>query len=116
MAYKYDYIPIKKSECPCRKIFSIGSKTYILEFKYNTTGDFFTLGIYDNDTEELLYVTKLVYGASIINAKIKGLDLEYVVIPMNLDDLFSDLTIADQTVNAENLGITVNLYFNEQII
>jgi hypothetical protein len=115
MTYEFDYIPISKSECPVSKYMTLDNVVYIFSFFYNTYSDTFSVVIKDAD-ENVLYSTRLTYGANLINAVVNGLDLIYAFIPMNLDDLFTELQIDDQTVNGDNMGNTVNLYYNGRSI
>ena len=109
--YTYDYLPITKEECPVSKLFAVGETVYIFEFIYNDYSDTFSVILKDTD-ENILYSTRLTYWAAFVNALVDALDMAFVMVPVNLDDIFTDYKISDQTVNGENLGKTVQIYFN----
>jgi hypothetical protein len=113
--YQFDYIPITSAECPVSKYLALNNVIYIFDFSYNAYSDTVSVVIKDAD-ENILYSSRLTYGANIINAVVKDLDLFYIFVPVNLDDLFTELQIDDSVVNAANLGDTVQLYYNGRTV
>jgi hypothetical protein len=108
MAIEFDYLPLTHSEVPVQKTFTIGN-TYVFEFYYNTSHDFYTMYIRDED-ENLLYTTKVVYGNSLYHAVVDGLELSQDIIPFDIQDLISEKSIANDSVNSENLDNPVRIY------
>jgi len=111
MNYQFEYLPVTHAECPVSKIFTVGESVYTYEFKHNARHDFYTLTIKDAD-DVTLYTTKIVYGCPIVHAIVDGLEIDFDIVALNLDDIFTPYRIADTTVNKTNLDTTVRLYID----
>ena len=108
MPINLTYIPVTYSEIPVQKTFTVGN-TYVFEFFYNETYDFFTMYIRDED-ENLLYTTRVVYGNSLYHAVVDGLELDSFIVPFDIQDIISEFSIDNTDVNSENLDDPVRLY------
>ena len=74
--YNFQYLPIKASEVPIAKTYTIGTSTYIFSFTYNSRFDFYTVVISDLDNN-ILFSTKIVYGEQLYDALVDGLRRSY---------------------------------------
>lgn len=106
------YLPITTSEIPVQKTFTLGN-TYIFEFYYNETYDFFTMYIRD-ENENLLYTCKVVYGNSLYHAVVDGLELNQLIVPFDIQDIISTKSIENTRVNYNNLDNPVRLYLADE--
>ena len=115
--YTFQYLPILPSEMPISKTFTIGTTSYIFRFYYNARNDFYSVVISDV-TGKILYSSKIIYGQKLYDAVVTGLVIDYEIIPIDLEDVFSDVGIdnSKQAVNASTLGSSVKLYYNGSII
>ena len=55
-----DYLPYTAEEIPVKKIFILDETEYTYQVNYNSTLDFYTLYILDNE-DNILFTNKLVY-------------------------------------------------------
>ena len=108
MPISLEYLPLEFAEIPVEKTFTFPGGTYLFEFHYNDTYDFFRVKIKDED-DNVLYIAKLVYGGSVYHAVVDGLELEQTIVPFNIQDLLSAGAIDTDDVNSTTLG-TVRLY------
>ena len=109
MSVELEYLPITFDEMPVEKNFTIGLLTYTFLFQYNTTYDFFTMTIKD-ENENILYITKLVYGSSLYHAVVDDLEIEQLLYCFNMDDLLTTKQLGYDNVDADNLDNPVRLY------
>lgn len=101
-----NYIPIEKEEIPQRFQIDLASDTFTLEVNYNTTGDFFTIDLYDENDEPIVIGEKLVLGIplwqDIANSNLPAPTL----IPL-------DESGQEDRITYENFGETVFLYIDD---
>lgn len=109
MSISIEYMPITFDEIPVQKNFTIGQNTYAFLFQYNKTYDFFTMTIKDED-DNILYVTKLVYGSSLYHAVVENLELSQLLYAFYIDDLLTDKKLGYTAVNSDNLDNPVRIY------
>jgi len=112
MPINLTYLPLTASEVPVQKTFTIGN-TYVFEFWYNETYDFYTMYIKDED-ENLLYTCKVVYGSSLYHAVVDGLELNKLIVPFDIQDIISSKSIENTSVNSDNLDNPVRLYLIDE--
>ena len=84
-----EYLPVQHSEMPVRKEFEIDGTRYLVDFDYNTRGDFYTATIRNGD-EDVLYSGKLTYLSNLINGPVEGLAITSRIIPLNLGDVIRE--------------------------
>ena len=115
--YNFQYLPIKASEVPIAKTYTIGTSTYIFSFTYNSRFDFYTVVISDLDNN-ILFSTKIVYGEQLYDALVEGLTIDFSIIPISLDDMFSTIPVPKeyQAINAATLDNKVRLYYNATVV
>lgn len=103
----YDYIDINKSELPERFEIDLADETFLLQFNYNETGDFFTVDLYGIGDEEdpmpIVYGEKLVLGRPLWE-NITSDDIPApTLMPL-------DIGMEADRITFENLGVSVFLY------
>lgn len=115
--FNIDYLPIKPSETPIKKTFTINNDSYVFLFTHNARFDFYSVIIMDLE-ENVLYSNKITYGQTLNDFEIPGLELDYKILPFDIDDFFTEdpLPASARVVNSSTLDNTVRLYFNGQII
>ena len=84
------YMPLQHEELPVQKAFRIDGNNYIFHFDYNTTGDFYTLQIID-DNGNPIYTSKLTYLENAIHDVVSGLDLKRKIVPLNISDAMKNI-------------------------
>ncbi|MFP7414366.1 phage baseplate plug family protein [Priestia filamentosa] len=57
-----DYVPIEKNRLPERFEIDLAGDTFVFQFNYNKTYDFFTVDLYDYKQNPLVIGEKLVLG------------------------------------------------------
>jgi hypothetical protein len=102
-----EYLDLLGTEIPVQKTYEFSGQTYIFFFKKNDLG-FFTVEVYDVNTEEFLYSNKLVYGQPIMDSKLAP--FEDLITPLNLGVVTTGQGITD--INSETLGNDIKLYTN----
>jgi hypothetical protein len=101
------FLPIDTTEIPISIIYKLSNELYEFRFFHNSREDFITVEIWKD--EDLLHSNKLVYGNNIL----KGFNqIPFAIIPLTYDDLYSQ-GYSDKIVTLENLGNTINLYFDD---
>lgn len=108
---KFTSIPLSFDELPVQKTITLNGQDYILEAEWNDVGEFCVL-TFRNLSYEVLFITKIVYGNSVMPFEIGGLPFEVVLIPANLDDLYSD-SITER-ITPSNLGTSVELFVGKR--
>lgn len=103
----YDFIDINKSELPERFEIDLADETFLLQFNYNETGDFFTVDLYGIGDEEdpfpIVYGEKLVLGRPLWE-NITSDDIPApTLMPL-------DIGMEADRITFENLGVSVFLY------
>lgn len=104
------YLPVSASELPVSKVFTLGSQEIEFVFRENTRAGFITLELKKEGI--LIQTLKLCYGHSLF--QIKRADVPFAVLPLTEDDLYQE-GFSDVPVNAETLGKTVFLYFEDGV-
>jgi len=107
MSITLEFLPLDSDELPVEKIFTF-DKQYIFRFRKNDSHDRIYCEIRDTD-DNILYTTRLIYGANLIHAMVENLDISDPLVPFNIDDLVTDGEIEDTTVEPDNLS-RVKLY------
>lgn len=111
MAIELDYMPLESEELPVEKIFDLGNE-YTFEFIYNERIDRITMYIKDED-DNILYSTLIVYGSKLYHAVVDGIDIDQNIYAFDINDLLTEFTIENTSVNFENIG-TVKLYLIDE--
>lgn len=107
MSITLEFLPIDDDELPVEKIFTF-DKQYIFRFRKNESHDRIYCEIRDTD-DNILYTSRLTYGANLIHAVVENLDIDDPLVPFNIDELITDNEIDDTTVEPDNLE-RVKLY------
>jgi len=107
MSITLEFLPLDESELPVEKIFTF-DKQYVFRFRKNESHDRIYCEIRDTD-DNILYTTRLTYGANLIHAIVKNLDIDDFITPFDIDDLVTDNEIDDMEVTPENLD-RIKLY------
>ena len=107
MSITLEFLPLDESELPVEKIF-IFDKQYIFRFRGNESHDRVYCEIRNTD-DEVLYTTRLTYGANLIHAVVENLDIEESITAFDIDDIVTDAEIEDMEVTPENLD-RIKLY------
>ncbi|PJZ24608.1 hypothetical protein CH352_14415 [Leptospira hartskeerlii] len=97
-----EYLPISSSEIPIEKDFTIG-ETYSFRFLYNERSDFYTCTILDSDAN-ILFTTKICYARELIDAKIEGLEINRLIIPLNPQEIEQSRVLQGQIANKKMFG------------
>lgn len=106
MAIVSEYLDIVGADVPVQKTYEFGGKTYLFDVKYNDTEAFFTIEIYDINTNTFLFSNKIVYGQPLIDSKLAP--FQDTIIPLNLDYLKSGN--GTREITKETLGNEIKLY------
>ena len=103
----YDFIDINKSELPERFEIDLADETFLLQFNYNETGDFFTVDLYGIGDEEDAF--PIVYGEKLVLGRPLWENITSDDIPApTLMPL--DIGMEADRITFENLGVSVFLY------
>ena len=102
-----EYLPLLSDELPVSKIFTFGTELYNFTFRKNVLHDRIYCEIRNLD-DLLLYTTRLVYGNNVIHAVVDGLEINNIIVPFYIEDLFTD-KILEHELTSQNLD-TVKLY------
>lgn len=105
----YNYIPISQEELPVEKEIDLGDNTYKMLFSYNDRGDFYTVEIRSLE-DELLLISKLVYGRDALKPLIDGLPDDIKVVPLNLFDIGTSEPVTETQVIKEYFSQQVKVY------
>lgn len=97
-----EYLPISASEIPIEKDFTVG-ETYSFRFLYNERADFYTCTILDSNANILL-TTKICYARELIDAKVEGLAVNRLIIPLNPQEIEQSRILQGQIVNKKMFG------------
>lgn len=62
-----DYIPVDKEDIPEQFEIDLADDTFILQFNYNETGDFYTVDLLDFDQEPIVLGEKLILNQPLWN-------------------------------------------------
>ncbi len=101
MAIQLEYLPLTGAELPVSKIFTVGEESYTFIFRKNTRHDRIYCEIRDSD-DNILYTTRLIYAANILNAVVDGLTMDDPIRPFNLNEIMTK-RIIDTEVTPDNL-------------
>lgn len=66
-----DRILIEKSQIPYRFSISLNANTFLLEVRYNSERDLFTIGLYDSEAN-LLCIEPIIYGSELFKQHYKA--------------------------------------------
>lgn len=100
------YIPIEKEELPESFEIDLANETFILEFNYNETGDFFSVDLFDLNENPIVIGEKLILGVPLWE------DLQNANLPApTLVPL--DESKKETRITHENFGVTVFLYIDD---
>lgn len=102
MSITLNFLPLDREELPVEKIFTF-DKQYVFRFRENVSSERIYCEIRDTD-DNVLYTTRLTYGANLINAVVDNLNISDPIVPFNIDDLITDDQIDDSTVEPDNLA------------
>lgn len=99
---KRDRIPINKDLIPYVFTINLFNASYKFEIRYNETADFFTIGLYGDDSK-LLCIEPIVYGVALFEQSYQpGIYPAVNIVPL-------DESGETDVVNWENFGKTVFL-------
>jgi len=100
-----EHLDLLGTEIPVKKTYEFSGQTYVFDFKENEAG-FFTLEIYDVNTNEFLYSNKIVYGQPLIDTRLGP--FSDLIIPLNLNRFIAGEGIT--TITRQTLGNEIKLY------
>ena len=95
------YMPFIKDEIPVIKTFKIDDIEYQYQIEYNSTADFYTMTVKD-ENETIIYTTKLVMEGDALHVAHPILNMSSKIIPRNTKKVI-------QYLNAETFD-DVRLY------
>lgn len=103
----YDFIPVDKTELPERFEIDLGNETFVMQFNYNETGDFFTVDLYTTgetgEDVEFIMGEKLVLGRALWE-EVPRVDLPApTLLPL-------DIGMNAKRISFDNFGESVFLY------
>lgn len=103
----YDFIPVDKTELPERFEIDLGNETFVMQFNYNETGDFFTVDLYTTgetgEDVEFIMGEKLVLGRALWK-EVPRVDLPApTLLPL-------DIGMNAKRISFDNFGESVFLY------
>lgn len=102
-----DRIQIKKSQIPYRFTIALNSKTFMLEIRYNTECDLFTIGLYDK-LGTLICTEPIIYGVELFKQQyISGQYPAMRIVPLDESD-------ANTAVTWDNFNKTVFLLIDNE--
>ena len=102
------YIAIDVSRVPYTFSVKLTDRTYSFTVKYNATGKFFTIDLYDVNGNVLTFGEIVRYGRPLFNV----VEDERFPIPVIIPSCITDDSISE--VTWENLGKDVKLYLHER--
>lgn len=101
MSIELEYLPLSSDELPVSKVFTIGEESFTFVFRENARHDRIYCEIRDSD-DNILYTTRLVYAADLLNAVVGGLTMDDPIRPFNLNEIMTK-RIIDTEVTPLNL-------------
>lgn len=101
-----DYIPVNKDDLPEQFEFELANGTFVLEFNYNQTGDFFTVDLYDVGRNPILLGEKLILNEPLWQDSIDSrLPASSLVV--------MDESNKEKQITFENFMVTTFLYIDD---
>ncbi|UQD52303.1 hypothetical protein C0971_09990 [Bacillus methanolicus] len=101
-----DYIPIDKENLPEQFEIDLANETFILEFNYNQTYDFFTVDLYDSNMNPIILGEKLVLNIPLWSDSADIRLPAPSLVPM-------DEAGKEKRITYDNFGETVFLYIDD---
>lgn len=98
-----DYIDVDVANLPEEFEIELAGDNVYLRFDYNEQGEFYTVDIFDNNHDDVVIGEKVVYGQRLWNVFSKPELPQIDIVPL-------DISGKDNTVTADNFGVTVFLY------
>ncbi len=85
--YSYNCIQIKAEQIPVSMVLDLdgNGNLYRYLFQYNKLYDYYTITVIDDNTGDILYVGKLVYGADALAAGHNILNITNRIIPIDFN-------------------------------
>ena len=106
MVITSESLDIKGDQIPIEKFYEFGGVTYIFKFKFNTSGEFFTIEIRDQINQIFLYSNKIVLNQNINDSILSPIAEK--IIPLNLDILIG--ITSTEEITTKTLGDKIKLY------
>jgi len=106
MSLEAESLDLFGSQIPINKFYDFEDITFLLKFKKNRDGNFFTVEVFDSLGINFIFGNKLVYGVNVFDS-ISAPTTEKLI-PLNINILKGEQ--GTEEINEETLGNAIKLY------